>query len=69
MEKYLEEFHRHKDVLSRFRTTKSTKRVSEALKKQPTLNNLEGWENDPAWNSVSAAAKRRHVDEDKMQIE
>jgi hypothetical protein len=35
MDNYLEEFHRHKDVFCRFRASKT---VSEALKKQLTLN-------------------------------
>jgi hypothetical protein len=33
MENYLEEFHCHKDVFSLFRASKSTKKVSEAVKK------------------------------------
>jgi len=33
MEIYLGEFHRHKDVFSSFRANKSTKKVSEALRK------------------------------------
>jgi hypothetical protein len=33
MENYLEEFHCHKDVFSPFRDSKSTKKVSEAVKK------------------------------------
>jgi len=69
MENYLEEFHRHKDVFSRFRNSKSTKKVSEALKMQLTLDKQEERESDPAWNNDSAAAKRRRVDEDKTQIE
>ena len=68
MENYLEEFHRHKDVFSRFRASKSTKKVSEALKKQLTLDKQEERESDPAWNDLSAAAKCRRVDEDKTQI-
>ena len=32
MENYLEEFHRHEDGLSRFRTSESTKTVSETMK-------------------------------------
>jgi len=69
MENYLEEFHYHKDVFSRFRTSKSTKKVSEALKKQLTLDKQEERGSDPTWNDLSVAAKRSHVDENKMQIE
>jgi hypothetical protein len=69
MENYLEEVHRHKDVFSRFRASKSTKKVSEALKKHLTLDTQEQQEGDPALNNLSAAAKRRRVDEDKTQIE
>jgi hypothetical protein len=62
MENYQEEFHCHKNVLSRFRARKSTKKVSEALKKQLTLDKLEEWESDPAWNNLFAAATRRCID-------
>jgi len=48
MENYLEEFHCHKDVFCRFRASKSTKKVSEALKKQLTLDKQEERESDPA---------------------
>jgi hypothetical protein len=34
-----------------------------------TLDNQVEQKSDPAWNNVSAAAKRCRVDEDKMQIE
>jgi len=67
MENYLEEFHRHKDDFSRFCATKSTKKVSEDLKKQLTLDKQEEQDSHPAWNNHSAAAKHRHIDEDKTQ--
>jgi len=41
IENYLEEFHPHKDVFSRFCSSKSTKQVSEALKNQLTLDKQE----------------------------
>jgi len=69
MENYLEEFHWHKDVLSRFHASKSTKKVPEALKLQLTLDKQAERESDLAWNNLSAAAKCRRVDEDKTQIE
>jgi hypothetical protein len=69
MENYLQEFHRQKDVFSRFRARKSTKKVSEVLKKQLTMDKQEERESDPAWNILSAGAKRGRVDEDKMQID
>jgi len=69
LENHLEQFHCQKDVFSPFRTSKSAKKVSEALKKQLTLDKQEEWESDPAWNKLSPAAKRHCVDEDKMQIE
>ena len=68
MENDLEEFHRHKDVFSRFSTSKSTKKVLEALEKQLTLDIQEEQESDPAWNNLSAAAKRHRIDEEKQQI-
>jgi thiaminase len=68
MENYLEEFHRPKDVFSQFRASESAKKVSEALKKQLTLDKQEERESDPAWNNVSAAAKSRRIYEDKTQI-
>jgi hypothetical protein len=69
MEKYLEEFHSHKDVFSRFHAGKSTEKVWEALNKKLTLKQLEEWESDPAWNNLSAAAMCGGIDEYKMQIE
>ena len=48
MEYYLEIIDCHKDVFSQFRSSKSTKKVLEALKKQLTLNKQEEWESDPA---------------------
>jgi len=69
MEGYLEEFHCHGDNFSRFHASKSTKKVLEALKKQLTLDRQKERESDPAWNNLSAAPKRRRVDEHKMQIE
>jgi len=69
MENHLEEFYHHKDVFSPFRASKSTKKVLEALKKHLTLDKQEEQESDRAWNDLSAAAKHRPVDVDKMQIE
>jgi len=69
MMKYLEEFHCQKDVFSWFCTSKSTKMVSEALKEQLSFDKQEERESDPAWNNLSAAAKRCFVEDDKMQIE
>jgi multisubunit Na+/H+ antiporter MnhG subunit len=68
MENHLEQFHRHKDVFSRFGASKSTKKVLGALKKQLTLDKHEAWESDHAWNNLSAAANHRRVDKDKTQI-
>ena len=68
MENHQEEFHRHKDVFSRFCGSKSTKEVSEAMEKQLTLHKREEQESDPAWNNLSVAAKSCCGDEDKMQI-
>jgi len=68
IENYLEEVHRHNGVFSRFCTSKSTKNVSEALKKQLTLDKLAEQESDTAWNNHSAAVKRHGIDEDTMQI-
>jgi len=58
----------HKDVFSWFRASKSTKKVSEVLKKQLTLDKLEEWESDPTWNNLLGAATHRQVDDDEMQI-
>jgi len=68
MDHYLEEYHRQKDDFSRFCTSESTKKVLEGLKKQLTLEEQKEQESDPSWNNLSAAAKRRRVDADKMQI-
>jgi len=69
MENYPEKFHRHKDVFIRFCASKSTKKVSEALTKHLTLDKQDERESDPTWNNLSAAAKRRQVDEGKTQSE
>ena len=69
MEDYLSEFHRHKDVFSRFRAKKSTKKVAEALRKQLAINMQHERENDPACSRLSAAAKRHRIGEDKIQID
>jgi len=39
------------------------------LKLQLTYVSQEEWESDTDWNTLSAPAKRRHVDDDKIQIE
>jgi len=62
MQNYLKEFHCQKDVFSRCHATKSTKKVSEALKKQVTFDKQEGQDSDPAWYNLSVAAKHRCID-------
>ena len=52
MEDYLSEIHRHKDVFSRFRANKSTKKVAEALRKQLAIDMQHERENDPVWSSL-----------------
>jgi len=69
MENYLEDFHRQQDIFSRFRASKYTKKVSEALTQQLTLDKHQERESDATCNNVSAAANRRHDEEDKMQTE
>jgi len=65
----VEEFHRQKDVFSRIGTSKCSKKISETLNMQLTLNQQEEWESDPAWNNLSAAVKHCQIDADKLQIE
>jgi len=48
IENYLEEFHCNNDVDSRFRTSKSTKNVSEALKRKLTWYTQEERKSGPA---------------------
>jgi hypothetical protein len=69
MENYLEQCYRYNEVFSRFRTSKSTKMVSEALGNQLTLDTQNEQQSDRAGNNVSADAKCWRVDEDKIQIE
>jgi len=69
MENNLEEFHRQKVVFSRFRASKSTKKILETFKKHLTLGKQEEWESDPTWDNLSAAAMHHQVDDDTMQIE
>jgi len=61
MENYLDEFQCHKHGFRQFRASKSTQKVSEAWKTQLTLNTQEERQSYPAWNWLSAAAKRDHV--------
>jgi hypothetical protein len=56
MVKYLQEFHHHQDVLSCFRTRKSTKKVLETLHQQLALDNQEKLESGPVWKNFSAAS-------------
>jgi len=69
LENYLEEFHLHKHVFSRFRASKYTEKVSEALIMQLTSDKQEERESYLAWNNLSAPGKLRRVDEDRTQIE
>jgi hypothetical protein len=69
MEIALKEFPYHKDVFSRFCTSRTTKKILEALTKQLTLDKHEEGESDPTWKNLSTAAKCLRIDEDKMQIE
>ena len=64
MEKYLEEFHHQRDILSRFHASESTKKVSEVFKTWPLMDNQEELKSDPAGNNLLVAAKRRSVNED-----
>jgi len=57
------------DVFSGFHGSKSTKKVSEALKKQLMLDIPEELESEGAWMYPYAAAKRRRINDDGMQIE
>ena len=69
IENYLEEFHHHRNVLSRIGTSKSTKKVSEDLKQWLTLDKQEERESASAWNHHSVAAKHHRIDEDILQIQ
>jgi len=68
MENHLDEFHHHKEVFSRFCASKSTKKFSEALKQQLTLDKQEERQSDSACKNLSVDAKCRRIDEDKTQI-
>jgi len=68
MENYLEEFHFHKVVFSWFCANQSTKKVSEALKKQLTLDKQQKQESNPAWDNLSASAKHHRIHQNQMQV-
>jgi hypothetical protein len=57
MEIVLKEFPYHKDVFSRFCTSRTTKKILEALTKQLTLDKHEEGESDSSWKNLSTAAK------------
>jgi len=69
MEKYLEELHSGTNAFSQFLVSDSSKKVSEAMKTQLTLDQQEERESNPAWNDISASAKCHCIDRDRMQME
>jgi hypothetical protein len=68
IENYLHKFGSQKDVFSNCCPSKSTNKVSEALKTQVALVKQNEWESDPSWNNFTAAAKNHCIDEHKIQI-
>lgn len=64
MQKYPEEYYRHKDVFGWFGTSQFTKPVSEVLEQQLTLDQHKEQKSDPTWSELSAAAMRDCVHED-----
>jgi membrane-bound lytic murein transglycosylase MltF len=64
MQKYPEEYYRHKDIFGWFRTSQFTKPVSEVLEQQLTLDQHKEQKSDPTWSEHSAAAMRHCVHED-----
>jgi len=68
MENYVREFHHQKDVFSLFHASKSTKKVSDALEQQLTLDEQEVWESDPLRGNLSVAVKPYTIDVYKMQM-
>jgi len=69
MQYYLEEFHCHKDVLSWFLASYSTKQDSEGLKHQLILDNHEVWEINPDCKNLSTTAMCVCVSEDIAKIQ
>ena len=69
MDNYLAESHCHKDVFGGCRGGKSTKKVSESMKWQRTLDKQGECESDPVWNNLSVAAKYWCVVEAQTPIE
>jgi hypothetical protein len=63
-----EELSHQKDVFSQFCIHNSTMNVSEALKKELTLDKQEEQKSDPTWNDSCVAAMCHHVDADETQI-
>jgi len=68
MEKYLEELHCQKHVLSQFHASTSIKKLTEVLNKQLSLHRHEAQKSDPTWNNLSVVELLWCVDEDKIQI-
>lgn len=62
-----QKFHCHKEVLSRFCSSKTTKNISKAMRLQLTLGKQEQRDSDPAWNKPSGTAKHYHDDEHILQ--
>ena len=69
MERYFEDFHRHKEVFARFRAKKSTKQSALVLRHELSEELRTEREESSDWNRLSNAAKARRIEDDRQMIE
>lgn len=69
MERYLEDFHHHKEVFARFRANKMTKKSALELRHELSEELKTARETADDWYRLSNAAKTRRVEEDRQIVE
>ena len=69
MERYFEDFHRHKEVFAHFRAKKSTKQSASVLRYELPEELSTELEESSDWNRLSNAAKARRIEDDRQMIE
>ena len=69
MERYFEDFHRHKEEFARFCAKNSTKESASDLRHKLSKELRTEYEESSDWNCLSNAAKARRIEDDREMIE
>ena len=69
MERYFEDFQRHKEVFTRFRAKKSTKQSAVLMRHELFEELRTEREESSDWNHLSNTAKARRIEDDRQMIE